>query len=218
MISWILFSSMAGPFWPFLIISRIGYAYLYDYLLMINYLYLSGMLGYVSANWLFFIIFGQSSLKKTIYFRFFIFLSSTCCRSHHVWDVLYFISNLHFYSIYACMLQKGRAKLLEFFFCLGFLSRIFTNPRTAAEGVGHFFNSSLPLPPTSQALSYYLEISPLHITSTQTRTRNLWKLLTTKLRALIFIVLVSRGQTMWANNLLSCHFSNIFIAIINTRP
>ena len=122
----------------------------------------------------FFIIFGQSSLKKTIYFRFFIFLSSTCCRSLHVGDVFYFISNLHFYSIYACMLQKGRAKLLEFFFYLGFLSLIFTNHRTAGEGVGHFFNSSLPLPPTSQALRHHLEISPLHITSTQTRTGNLW--------------------------------------------
>ena len=39
-----------------------------------------------------------------------------------------------------------------FFFYLGFLSRPFTNHRTAGEGGGHFFNSSLPLPPASQTL------------------------------------------------------------------
>ena len=36
------------------------------------------------------------------------------------------------------------------FFYLAFLSQTFTNHRTAAEGGGHFFNSSLPLPPASQ--------------------------------------------------------------------
>ena len=41
------------------------------------------------------------------------------------------------------------------FFYLGFLSQItFTNHRTAGEGGGHFFNSSLPLPPTSQTLRH----------------------------------------------------------------
>ena len=43
-------------------------------------------------------------------------------------------------------------KLDYFFFNLGFLSRTFTNHRTAGEG--HFFNSSLPLPPASQALRH----------------------------------------------------------------
>ena len=38
------------------------------------------------------------------------------------------------------------------FFSLGFLSRSFANHRTAGEGGGHFFNSSLPLPPSSQTL------------------------------------------------------------------
>ena len=41
-----------------------------------------------------------------------------------------------------------------FFFYLGFLSRTFTNLRTAGEGGGHFFNSSLPLPPASQTLRH----------------------------------------------------------------
>ena len=41
-----------------------------------------------------------------------------------------------------------------FFFYLGFLSWTFTNHRTAGEGGGHFFNSSLPLPPASQTLRH----------------------------------------------------------------
>ena len=45
-------------------------------------------------------------------------------------------------------------KLLFFFFYLGFLLRTFTNHRTAEEGGGHFFNSSLPLPTASQTLRH----------------------------------------------------------------
>ena len=40
------------------------------------------------------------------------------------------------------------------FFYLGFLLRKCTNHRTAEEGGGHFFNSSLPLPPASQTLRH----------------------------------------------------------------
>ena len=42
------------------------------------------------------------------------------------------------------------------FFCLGFLSRTFTNHRTVGEGGGHFFNSSLPLPPAARTLRHQL--------------------------------------------------------------
>ena len=54
-----------------------------------------------------------------------------------------------------------------FFSNLGFLSRTFTNDRTAGEGGGHFFNSALPLPPTSQALrhsprDYWRELTSAH--------------------------------------------------------
>ena len=41
-----------------------------------------------------------------------------------------------------------------FFFYLGFLSRTFTIHGTAWEGEGYLFNSSLPLPPASQALRH----------------------------------------------------------------
>ena len=41
------------------------------------------------------------------------------------------------------------------FFYLGFLSRTFTNYRTAGEEGGYFFNSSLPLTPASKTLRHY---------------------------------------------------------------
>ena len=41
-----------------------------------------------------------------------------------------------------------------YFFFLSFLSRTFMNHRTASEEGGHFFNPSLPLPPTSQTLRH----------------------------------------------------------------
>ena len=64
------------------------------------------------------------------------------------------------------------------FFYLGFLSQTSTIYRTAAEGGGYFFNSSLPLPAASQTIDISWAIteenSPLHITSDRTRTENLW--------------------------------------------
>ena len=41
-----------------------------------------------------------------------------------------------------------------FFFNVGFLSRTFTNNRTAGEGEGYLINSSLPLPPASRTLRH----------------------------------------------------------------
>ena len=45
-------------------------------------------------------------------------------------------------------------KYFFFFSYLGFLSRTFTIHRTAGEGGGYLFNSSLPLPPASQTLRH----------------------------------------------------------------
>ena len=43
---------------------------------------------------------------------------------------------------------------LVFFFYQGFLSQPFTNHKTAGEGGGHLFNSSVPLPLASQILRH----------------------------------------------------------------
>ena len=64
--------------------------------------------------------------------------------------------------------------LIFFSFWLGFLSQPFMDHRTAGEGGGHFYNSSLPL----HLLHRYLDISraitaessPLHITGSRART------------------------------------------------
>ena len=66
--------------------------------------------------------------------------------------------------------SEKRQQFYSFFFYLGFLSRKFTNHRTAGEGGGHFFNSSPPLPPASQTLTRRLR----HIASRQTQPGNLW--------------------------------------------
>ena len=67
-----------------------------------------------------------------------------------------------------------------FFFYLGFLSRLFTNHRTAVEGRRHFFNSSLSLSPTLlSSWAITAESSPLHVAGSRTRTVNLWLRLTT---------------------------------------
>ena len=66
--------------------------------------------------------------------------------------VLYFfgevevsVTLLSVFSMYCCCC---------FFFYLGFLSQTFMIYRTAGEEGGYFFRSSLPLPPSSQALTH----------------------------------------------------------------
>ena len=79
-----------------------------------------------------------------------------------------------------------------FFSIWVFLSRTFTNHRTPGEGGGHFFNSSLPLPPTSQTLrhqpsDYCRELASAHRQQPDSNREPLVserKSLTTKLRAL----------------------------------
>ena len=61
------------------------------------------------------------------------------------------VSLLYKYNRLTYSVECGRE---IFFFYLGFLSRTFTNRSTAEEGGGHFFNSSPPVPPTSQTLRY----------------------------------------------------------------
>ena len=57
--------------------------------------------------------------------------------------------------------------MLIFFFYLGFLLRTFTNHQTTGEGGGHDFNSSLPLPPTSETIrhqqgDYFRQLTSAH--------------------------------------------------------
>ena len=80
-----------------------------------------------------------------------------------------------------------------FFFYLGFLSRTFTNHRTAGEEGAHFFISSLPVPPASQTLKRYPGNYCRELTSTDSQQPDSSrkplvserKSLTTKLRALV---------------------------------
>ena len=81
----------------------------------------------------------------------------------------------------------------RFFFSIQvFLSRTFTNHRTAGEGGGHFLNSSLPLPPASQTLRHQpgdccREFTSAHSQQPDSSRKPLVsesKSLTTKLRAL----------------------------------
>ena len=81
----------------------------------------------------------------------------------------------------------------RFFFSIQvFLSRTFTNHRTAGKGGGHFLNSSLPLPPASQTLRHQpgdccRELTSAHSQQPDSSRKPLVsesKSLTTKLRAL----------------------------------
>ena len=79
-----------------------------------------------------------------------------------------------------------------FFFYLGFPSRTFTIYRAAGEGGGYLFNSSQPLPPTSQAFRHqqgnycreFISAHSLQPDSNRERLVSKRKSLFTKLRAL----------------------------------
>ena len=53
------------------------------------------------------------------------------------------------YPIVCTFTATSYQQIYYFFVHLGFLSRSFTNHRSAGEGGGHFFNSLVPLPPAS---------------------------------------------------------------------
>ena len=69
-------------------------------------------------------------------------------------------------------------KPIFFFFYLGFLSRTFTNHRTAGEGEGISLTPHYHFHPLHRHLdisrAITAESSPLHITGSRTRTGNLW--------------------------------------------
>ena len=53
------------------------------------------------------------------------------------------------------LLDRQSVVATTFFFYLDFISRTRTIHRTAGEGGGYFFNSSVPLPPASQTLRHW---------------------------------------------------------------
>ena len=84
---------------------------------------------------------------------------------------------------------------VNFFFCVGFLSRAFTNHRTAGEGGGFFINSSLPFLPALQTLKYQSGNYCRGLTSAHSQQQDLnrellpskSKSLTTKPRAIMVL-------------------------------
>ena len=74
-------------------------------------------------------------------------------------------NSITFVFLYCDVNQFNQSMEISFFFYLHFLLQPFTNQRTAGEGRGHLFNSSLPLPPASQTLrhqsgDYCRELTP----------------------------------------------------------
>ena len=69
-----------------------------------------------------------------------------------LWEVIDSFVLLAHTSLAASRTILQRLQTCLFF--LSFLSRQFTNHRTAEEGGGHFFNSSLPLPTASHTLRH----------------------------------------------------------------
>ena len=99
---------------------------------------------------------------------------------------------LTFYSFWNFLFEKVFPDIFVFY--LGFVSRTFTNHRTAWEGGVHFFNSSLALPPASQTLrhqpgDYCRELTSAHSQQPDSNWEPLVserRLPTTSLRALTF--------------------------------
>ena len=73
---------------------------------------------------------------------------------HQRWSFGWFLNTSKGFIALYLMLEHLKYFLNDFFFYLGFLTQPFTNHRTAGEGGGHFFNSSVPLPPTSKTLRH----------------------------------------------------------------
>ena len=105
--------------------------------------------------------------------------SNITCKTQSFYIFLTFlliIITLIVVSIYCYLIKYRVKKNIYCHFFLGFLSRTFVSHRTAGEGGGHLFNSSLPLPAASDTdinRVITAESSPLHIASSQTLTGNL---------------------------------------------
>ena len=72
------------------------------------------------------------------------------------WLILYIFLNFAKICSFSAIIILD-IKYSIFLFYSGFLSRTFTNHRTAGEGRGHFINSSLPFQPALQTLRHQPE-------------------------------------------------------------
>ena len=82
--------------------------------------------------------------------------SNITCKTQSFYIFLTFlliIITLIVVSIYCYLIKYRLKKNIYCHFFLGFLSRTFVSHRTAGEGGGHLFNSSLPLPAASDTLT-----------------------------------------------------------------
>ena len=84
------------------------------------------------------------------------------CKFHENWSTFQFRDQICPNEIWV--------NIINFFSIWVFLSRTFTNHRTAGEGAGHLLDSPLRLPTASQTLHQGItaESSPLHIASSRT--------------------------------------------------
>ena len=96
-------------------------------------------------------------ILKTEHLPRLIYRSSYVNRIRNLKKFFKFIFHLvHNHIHYICFASNYKSIYIYIyiFFYVGFLARTFANHRTAREGEGHFFNSSLPLPPASQKLRH----------------------------------------------------------------
>ena len=78
-------------------------------------------------------------------------------------------------AIFQLVCAKRTSERGCFLFYLSFLLQTFTIHRTAGDGGGYLFNSSLPLQRhLDMSRTIIAENSPLHIPSSRIRTGNLW--------------------------------------------
>ena len=124
------------------------------------------------------------------------------------------------------LVLRFRSFCLFFFFYLGFISRTFTNHRTAREGGGHSINSSLPLPPALQTLrcqpdDYCRELTSAHSEQPDSNPKPLVserKSLTTKLVEITIDRPKLCLSTKFPHQEIRRNFGILLLCVLNLRP
>ena len=103
----------------------------------------------------------EKNFCRICYLVWFQFLKERFCfltisvenKGGSYWLILYIVPNFAKTCCFPVIIILD-IKCSIFFFYQGFLSRTFTNHRTAGEGRRHFINSSLPIQPALQTLRH----------------------------------------------------------------